>query len=221
MLIFGTAGKVAAEREIHGKECPSCGQHTLIQRAVYRYLHVFWIPTLPYRKVKEVECTHCKALYEGKDEITKATQPLSAKPPISLFSGMVLIIAFIFFVQSSIKENHAKYAEYIQSPQQEDLLVMEYPKDDPNYLAGNRYGVLRVEIIEDGSVALVRANYAYRYWSDATKALRKGMYHQPEYFGNEQIISSKSRLQSLYEEGKIKAIIRDSKIAKAKASQSI
>ena len=218
MIIFGTDSKVHDAKELNGVACPSCGKEELHQLSIYKYFHLFWIPTFPYRKKKELECTHCRAVFEEKEipeSVKPALVPFASGMPASLFSGIAVILALIVFLEYNVAESRMNDVAYLSAPKANDMYVVEYPKDSASYKQGLRYGVLKVVGVGDGSgkdIQLVQSNYGYEYWSDAAKQLRKGAIILKDFFDNDVIDSSVTRLKEMHSEGSIKRVVRDARV---------
>jgi hypothetical protein len=101
-FIFGTRkSKLKSTRLSGDTECPNCQQKNTMVSATYgNYIHIFWIPLIPFSKFTVVACEHCRTLYdeqefnsEMKSEIEATNEVDPPKRPIWHGCGCLLIVA--------------------------------------------------------------------------------------------------------------------------------
>lgn len=105
MIIFGFRRHIIHSEVDHGIECPHCQNHELgVELEVSRkHLHVFWIPTLPFKKRLRMKCLQCGKkikLKELRDTLQIRLSNLKGKyrAPIWQFSGSFVLVLFVLLV---------------------------------------------------------------------------------------------------------------------------
>lgn len=162
MIIYGWRTKDIKKSAPFGESCKECSSHKTSIVGHAKYFHLFWIPMFPYKKTLEVLCDNCNYLgtpagLDGRSlEIYKSTKS-KVRSPFYMYSGTILIIAaFIYFyMHSADREN--QYAEYMQNPQKDDILLIHIPNDTSDY----SYSFLKITRIAGDTVWGSRNAYTY------------------------------------------------------------
>ena len=213
MIIFGTRAKGLASNELGEIPCPSCGQPALTVHILQKYFHLFWIPTFPYKKSVATECAHCKQALVDKEvpePIRQEMAPVmrSARTPITMYSGIMVIVALfgIGAMMSNVDQQNTK--EYLAQPAVDDIYIVDvhdgFGIDEATY----RYGVLKVTGVQGDSVVFAVGENGYISAYQAEKAVDKGNFRATSAFMEDQIILSKAKLREMHQSEDLDQIIR-------------
>jgi hypothetical protein len=209
MILWGTTKRKLKEGQIAQDTCPICESRTTMRYDVFgTYLHIFWIPTIPVRKTKVLECDTCGE-FSFLNEFSKRFQDkfkteVSTPYPIWFFSGLALAIVCIYALIVLLSDRGVIDQNYIDTPQIGDVytIKVDQPKEHSNDYS-SYYTVMKVTKVTKDSLEVmlntetVKKSYTY-YLID-----------KPEHY-NLKLIKrfSKEQLQSLYKTNYIKAVNR-------------
>lgn len=168
MIVFGTRAKTLATQPLQ-HTCGSCGTYDQTVHVFQRYFHVFWIPIFALTKTSVTECRHCKKTLKKKEFPVDLRPVISriqtgTKTPVWLFTGLILFSLLFVFSLYSVRNEALATQEYLANPSTGDLAVLQIE---------NEYRVLKVSKIENQSVQIQFAQYAYRSLTGAKKEAKK------------------------------------------------
>lgn len=201
MLIYGTKLTEIATENLSDK-CPHCGTANSLQLSVYqKYAHVFWIPFFPSGKTGATECSHCKQVLQHKEfgsnvAATYETIKSQAKTPLWTFSGLVLLAALIVFGVISSKQNNAKNAELISTPQKGDVYEIK--------LDYKQYTLYKVDDVVGDSVFL----RVHQYETDKRTGIADLKKKGDEAYAEDILPMVKTDLKSMLDKGEIMDVER-------------
>lgn len=162
MVIYGWKTKDIKKSVTFGEGCKECGSQKTHIVGYSKYFHLFWIPMFPYKKTLEILCDNCNYLgtpdgFKGRSHDIYKSKKSKVKSPFYMYSGTILILAAItyFYIHSDDLKN--QYAEYIQDPQKDDILLIHIPNDTSSY----SYSFLKITRIAGDSVWASRNAYSY------------------------------------------------------------
>lgn len=97
MIIYGVREKFFKAFEVSQEKCGNCGNDQSVLYLFCKYVHIYWIPVFPFKKVARLECQHCKAVKdeaEMTDQEKVLTENLkrSSKYPKKYFALTIIII---------------------------------------------------------------------------------------------------------------------------------
>lgn len=156
MLIYGHNSKHAATYQIQGK-CPNCDDEQATELSVFvKYGHLFWIPFFPLGKLGFTRCSACgleadkdQMSYEALKTFNEVRETL--RPPIWMFSGLALVFICIIIGLVFDMQDNARYAEYVQNPQNGDFYEIKLDRD--------KYTLYKVKEVAGDSVFLHMNQY--------------------------------------------------------------
>ena len=201
MIIFGirtTAFKMVDGYAYNCNHCQSADSVNLLFAS--RYFHLFWIPVFPVGKTGISQCAHCKqALYRNElpaaigMEYSKAKS--SAKTPVKLFTGVLLVAAFFAFATYAAITSRADSGQWIQQPLAGDVYEV---KEEEGYT------LYKVVSLTKDSITIL----PHEYIVDRSTQLRKLRRNYPDdYDEAAQFSIARKELQTLYDS----RVIRDVK----------
>ncbi len=136
MMISGTNSKIINQQSYKGK-CQYCGEENCVEIQVKQnYLHIFWIPFVPTKRVAVSVCLNCKNTLEGKElseDYNGVFQRIKAesKTPIWMWSGLGLIALLIAFGVYVGNQNKEENLQLVSAPKIGD--VYEFKTGNGNY----------------------------------------------------------------------------------------
>lgn len=202
MIIYGWNTKNIKQAPLEDYECPVCGQKQSVLAIFGHYAHVFWIPFFPYKKSAHVVCTHCqldtpeKQLDASKKAIVKQLKS-SVSFPKYMFSGLIILVMGIAFIMYSSRQDKAKEASLLSSPQVGDVYVMKDLKATDEY---DHY-LMKVNDIAGDSLWVSFNSYGY---NGVVSSL-----DPKDGFFDVMYSMHKNALKDYQESGELKKVIRD------------
>ncbi|MCG8306942.1 MAG: zinc ribbon domain-containing protein [Cytophagales bacterium] len=195
MIIYGWRSAHVRTTQSKTATCPHCGTRGSIITSIFsRYAHIFWIPLFPFGKTGASQCQHCHnamKVNEMPEEIKREYRDLKseARTPIWQFSGLVLIVMFVTWMNFTNKENEKTELEYISSPLKGD--IYEYETESSNY------STLKVVEVTDDSIFVAPNEY------ETTKMA--GVYEIDEdaNYPDVQYGLSRAEVKNMYDDGVI------------------
>lgn len=91
MIVYGWNTKNIKQAPLENYECPNCQQKQSVIIIFVKYVHIFWIPFVPLKKMAVTVCTNCK--YE-REEIGLT---LGSSDTIQKLKSAVPIPKYFFF----------------------------------------------------------------------------------------------------------------------------
>lgn len=162
MIVYGWNAKIVKQAPLDDYECPNCHQKQSVMVILVRYVHLFWIPFVPFKKTAVIVCNHCqheteeKAITLGTKE---AIQQLKGAVPIPkyLFSGLVLItLAIAYFIYQDKKDGEREQA-YLNDPHVGDVYIVKSKEEKSAY---NHY-LMKVRKVEGDSLWVSYSSFNY------------------------------------------------------------
>lgn len=98
MIIYGYKEKQFKALELSQEKCQYCDNEKQVVYLFCRYVHIYWIPFFPIKKVARMQCQHCKAVKEEKEMNAQEKEFInnikkSSKFPKRYFIGLIIILA--------------------------------------------------------------------------------------------------------------------------------
>ncbi len=201
MIIYGTRA-VETAKGFAPEKCPNCGAVSSIDMHVFqKYAHVFWIPFFPFSRTGVSQCDKCKQILKleempadlraSYDQLKKQT-----RTPVWMFAGVALVVMGIIAGVIFDKNQDAKNAKLIMSPQKGDIYEVR--------TKSSQYTIYKVALVERDSVFLYINNYETNKSSGLNQILMKG----DAAFSEEVYGFSKTELKAMVETDEIMDIIR-------------
>ena len=202
MIVYGWDAKNIKQAPLENYECPHCQQKQSVLVIFAKYVHIFWIPFIPFKKTAIIVCNHCNHKTDEK-AITlvpqttikqlKATVPL----PKYMFSGLALLVVAIgYLVYLGAKNDNLEQA-YLNDPQLGDVYLIKSPDEPSEY---NHY-LLKVREINGDSVWV--SNSAFSYNGIVTELDPNDGFYDVMY------PLHKNDLKEIKKAGDLKKVIRD------------
>ncbi len=100
MIIYGFREKPFKVLELLEERCRNCDNEKQVVYLFCRYVHIYWIPFFPIKKVARVQCQHCKAVKEENEMNAQEREIVNnikkdSKFPKKYFAGLIIILALI------------------------------------------------------------------------------------------------------------------------------
>lgn len=159
MIIYGTNGARLGAAPMPGVACPACAAPDALQLQVFgRYVHIYWVPLLPYSRPAVAQCGHCQQAWNEK------TLPAAVRPAVHVFkkqfraplwhwTGLGLAaVGLAWGLVASSSDDRAN-AAYLAAPRAGDIYTVHEKEGDPNY------SLLKVVSTGGNLVELVANNY--------------------------------------------------------------
>lgn len=209
MILWGTSEKKLNEGQIGQVNCPICEDKTMMQYVVFaKRLNIFWIPTIPLRKRKILECNTCGE-FSFLKQFPKRFQnkfktEVSSTYPIWYYSGLILTVLLISILSVLLNNRNISDQKLIDYPAIGDIytIKVDKPKEHKNDYSSH-YTLMKVINVTNDSVTVIlnteTMNKVYGYYR----------IDKPEYYNVTMVEQfSKSQLKSLYKTKYIKAVNR-------------
>ena len=212
MLIFGTRARTVPGPQIQTL-CPACGRGEHRTFGLLRYVHLFWIPVFPISRKPGTECTHCRHTRIGP-EVAPEIAPL-LKAELFPFRRMLIYCVGFFLLLGLAGTGFSVNAEqqrqekaWLQAPQVNDYYVIQLAALFPEKVFDNPYAILRVQQVEDDTLALTIATSSYALWTTAKKVIREGRASGTDYWSATLLRFDRATLQRMHQQSQIKAVMR-------------
>lgn len=150
MIVYGAKSTELTSEKADRIECPHCDERGWTShRMRSRYVHIFWIPFIPYGKKGEAFCENCDCITKPKDmpeQMLRAYNFYKAEKhiPIWHFSGLALLACFILYFYYHNAAIEKRELDYLANPHLGD--VYEY-----SLLTGD-HSTMRIAYFNDDSV---------------------------------------------------------------------
>ncbi|MDF2578364.1 MAG: hypothetical protein K0S74_1848 [Chlamydiales bacterium] len=176
MLIYGKNTLFLAQME-SSVPCPICKDVNMQYKVYSKYVHLYWIPCLPYDKIKCLECHHCKNAYTISEEHLnenerKKLDELYAKSSAPWYSfAFPILVVGIACVTCTIEvysKQHIKQMnqEFLARPYSAVIVV----KSDHPALKETPYLLVDIEASDDRYLKTRVSRYGYSLESTAKQA---------------------------------------------------
>jgi hypothetical protein len=160
MIFYGTNGTHLRTVALPGQPCPTCAAPDALRVSVFsRYMHIYWVPLLPYSKPTVLHCEQCQHAWEGKAipaELKAPVQQLKqeARAPWWHWVGLVAVGVLIAWGVTASARNSKEDETYLQAPQAGDIYTVRENEDATNY------SLLKVVSAKGNTVELVANEYS-------------------------------------------------------------
>jgi hypothetical protein len=193
MIIYGSKARMTA-KELQVEKCTSCGTMNSVELNVFqKYAHVFWIPFVPIGKAGVSICHHCKqtlkvkempeSLRDRYDDLRKRS-----KTPVWTFLGIGLVATLIIVAIISGKQDDARNAKLILSPQKGDIYKVK--------IESGSYTLYKITEVIDDTVYIQTSQYETNKITGLSDLKKKG-------FTESTQPVLKSTLKGLFDKGHI------------------
>jgi hypothetical protein len=142
--------------------CPKCKNPLALMTAWQRYFHLFWIPTIPYKKELLFECAECGHAFTDRDVPSKQFKKM-VKTPFYMFTGLVLVLLGLGYIAYDTVQADRLVQEFKVSPKSNTVLVVQFPEEELPYL------VVYVAAEESGVFTVHQGKYFYSNYTSASK----------------------------------------------------
>jgi hypothetical protein len=97
MIIYGYKEKPFVALESTQVKCGNCDTDKQFVYLFCRYVHIYWIPFFPIKKVARIQCQHCKIVKEEKEMSLQELELINNlkrdhKLPKKYFAGLIIIL---------------------------------------------------------------------------------------------------------------------------------
>ncbi|GAB3832947.1 hypothetical protein [Hymenobacter jeollabukensis] len=204
MIFFGTNGSHVRTEPLPGVACPACHTANQLRVSIFsRYVHLYWIPVLPYSKPAVVQCQQCQATWEfGKipaeaDAVKQAVRARKAatRAPWWQWSGAVLLAMGIAWAAIFTIRKAQNSDAFLAAPRVGDIYTV---RDDST----QNYSLLKVVRAQANTVGVV----ANAYETDDSHPLRK--LNLPGNFSKEPFTLTQLDLRSMKNKGQLTDVDR-------------
>lgn len=213
MVVYGWRGRVVSGAQIQDMECANCGNNMYLTFGILRYFHIFWIPLFPFSRKPGLECQNCKLTQVGKEirdplreRIKDAVFTMARTAP--MFSGLVLIAAFVAFIAIRDTRDAEQERLYMESPAIGDMYVIRVSKTfeggDPEY----DYALMRIESVDGDRVGFKLALTHYDKSRGPGRDMNNGKADNPDYYDERVHMFAIDELRTIREDGGIRSIVR-------------
>jgi hypothetical protein len=199
MLIYGFRDRRIASEAIN--RCPNCGSFNTAKLCVYqKYLHMCYIPFLPFGKTGMLECDSCNQKFDIKHlsaDIQIEYQNLKSQSgiPLWIFTGITLTGLVIAGVIWNNKRRQAATAQMILNPKVDDVFEV---KD------GSEYTLYKVQSVEKDSVYF----YSNKYETDEESGLDNLKSEGDSSYSEDIYVFSRADLKNMQTKGDLLNIDR-------------
>lgn len=159
MIIYGTNGAHLHTAPLPGLACPSCATPEALQLSVFsRYVHIYYVPVLPYSRPAVTQCLHCQQAWDEK-ALPAAIRPevqafkKQFRAPIWHWTGVFLLVVGIVWASVASSRDDKANAAFLAAPRAGDIYTVHEKEGDPNY------SLLKVVSAEGNLVELVANQY--------------------------------------------------------------
>lgn len=202
MIIYGWSAKNIRQAPLDHYDCPLCGHKQADLVVFVRYVHLFWIPVLPFGKSVVIICRQCR--HETDEKSIAQTTGVEAKQlkasvptPKYLFSGLGLIgLAISFIIYTGI-ESSRQLDAYIATPQVGDVYAIKSEEEESEF----KYYFVKVRSIQGDSLWVSGSAYSY---NQVVSRLEPG----DGFYKNVSYSVHKASLLEIRKSGLLKKVIR-------------
>ena len=196
MIIYGTKKK-EIENEVLTDKCPYCGhQNSLVMHVIQKYMHLFWIPMFPLRKIGVSHCEFCKQVLTLKEMppfLVTAYDNLKAKAraPFWTYTGLSIIVFFSINYKIDELKKSNEIEKAIKTPRHGDIFEVK--------LENNNYTFYKVDHVRGDSIFVRKSRFQSKFSSDIENLKRKGYDVYEKYF----FLVERSDLEQMFNNDKV------------------
>jgi hypothetical protein len=205
MIFYGTSGSFVRTQPLPDVACPACATPGQMQLSVFsRYVHIYWVPLLPYSKPAVAQCGSCQHHWELGQLPAEATalkqavraQKKTVRAPWWHWSGLaLLLVGGVWAADAGIRDGHDNEA-YLAAPRVGDIYTV---RNDSSH----HYTLLKVVRAQGNTVDVV----ANEYETDNTQPIRK--LNWPDYYAKESFTLTHLDLLSMKNQGQLTDVDRE------------
>ncbi|OON67653.1 hypothetical protein [Hymenobacter sp. CRA2] len=205
MIIYGTNGSHVRTEPLPGVACPACHTADRMHASVFsRYIHIYWVPLLPYRKPAVALCQHCQGIWElaqlpaEADDIKQAlrAKKKATRAPWWQWSGLaVLTLGVVWAADASIRDGHDNDA-FLAAPRAGDIYTV---RND----SSRNYSLLKVVRAHANTVDVI----ASAYETDDSQPVKK--LNHAQYFGKDTVTLTHLDLLGMKNQGQLTDVDRE------------
>lgn len=201
MIIYGTNSTIAAGREL-ALACPDCSQPSLRGFRVFRYAHLYYVPTAPFGSQPGIECGACLHTRIGSEIPEQLAAAVKAairevRRPRWHWVGSLLLALLIGWLSfDGAREAEADLA-HLASPVVGDLYVVDLRGQAENVDPEMPFVVTLVETVRETDVTVRFGRWLYDTAWDAQKAVIRNHMEEPDYWGSQRWSFGRGQLLSL------------------------
>ncbi|WP_170119992.1 zinc-ribbon domain-containing protein [Dysgonomonas alginatilytica] len=153
------------------RSCSDCqAYNSLSVIPVFKYAHLFWIPLFYCGKDYILHCDSCGLYYQGDITVDKGIAK-NIKPPLWMFSGLIVIVLFLSYLfwdsKTRPERNKQQALELVANPQKGDIYEVKFDEKE--------FGLYKVDRVENDSVYFLVHDYAVANAYEVSQ-LEKGEY---------------------------------------------
>ncbi|MCP3986137.1 MAG: hypothetical protein GY723_17270 [bacterium] len=207
MIIYGTRATITAG-QVLAQICPECEQPSLRGFQVFRYAHLYHVPTAPFGSRPGIECGSCFLTRVGSEIPEQLAAAAGAairelRRPRWHWAGSLLFALLIgWFSLESAREAEANLA-HLANPVVGDLYVLDLRGETENVDPEMPFIVALVEAVVGDHVTVRMGRWLYDTAWDAQKAVIRDHPDEPDYWGSQHSSFERGQLQSLEAENKL------------------
>ena len=181
MIIWGWRSKVLEGKPVDNIPCPACGNTGHHTYGVFRYFHLYFIPTIAYGLKSGTICDHCRLnrltgdspdlTPEARAQVRGSTLP--ARRMLPYYAGVLVIAALVLtgIVTTSMADTRDTAA--LGEPHRLDIYAVRdtvlFPGDERDL----PYKLLKVMSVSGDTVTVSPGKYVYSSSRGVEKALRE------------------------------------------------
>lgn len=199
MIVYGTKATNIKNDQILNVDCSHCYSKVSMKYSIFeKYVHIYWIPFFPVKKLTFAECNSCKKTFEKHELPTPTQQKLDrlkgkVNSPFWMFSGLMIVGSFIIFGIYSSIQTAKDSKDFIQSPKLGDVYLI----DNSNGF----YSTMKLTEISKDSLTLLINNMEIDNKTETEKIDLEKNYR-------DKYLIAKKDLQKLFNENKIYEVVR-------------
>jgi len=176
-------------------KCEQCGHDEQVFSVYQEYFHLFYIPFFP-SSTKTVRCV-CPKCEDRFNEKKKNHYLSITRTPLYLYTGVILIAAFVIFLVINNIRTQKQKAEYVDNPAVGDVYLIRQEEK-----ASRNYYYLKIFDIKEDTIELYHSALQYNRFVIKMD--------DSDYFVKDDTIRIlKTDLKTLLEEGTINSVNRN------------
>jgi len=194
-MIYGLGSKKLGEIKISNEACPDCKElNTVFLHGSVKYFHIFWIPVFPVYKKKVTICHSCEKEMPKKKRSQSLKNKIELeksnfKIPIYLFTGLIIILGLITFLEYNSKKHKDFVKDRIHHLKENDVIVFKQSSDE--------YSFAKIEEVKNDTIYFVNSNYSLNEIPSITDYI-DGIEEKEDFFSEEIYLYSQKEIDSLH-----------------------
>lgn len=205
MIIYGTGTKDLGTKKLSGAKCSNCQSSNMHIHGAARYFSLFWIPVFPFSKKLVVFCDDCQRVFNKKELDTSTKDKLgfekkSFKIPTTLFSGVMIIAAFVLYALYDGYQKNQSLGKELKSLSAGQVIVFSE--------SSNSYSFGKVSEVAGDTIFINFSNYVYEGGVPTHSRYLKEKNSVRDFYQSQLRYYLQSDLDSLYAVDKIERIYK-------------